>query len=133
MEEDKKMQRGKIVRNIIVLVIVFYIGYLNGSYTKDDHASIQPTSATDNTSISPKHVPEGMYRAGKDIPPGEYRLTNNNQGKYDAYFSVTTDSTGSSGSRVSSDSISNQYFVTIKDGEYIKLERCYMEKLDNPT
>lgn len=64
---------------------------------------------------------EGMYKIGVDIPAGEYLLTATKE--LDAYFEVTSDSTGQS-DIVNNGTFDSTQYVTVKDGQYLSLDRC---------
>lgn len=69
---------------------------------------------------------EGQYKVGIDIPAGEYVLLSDYES---AYFSVSSDANGD-------DIIINDNFVynsviTIDDGQYIELKRCYAVHTDD--
>lgn len=62
---------------------------------------------------------EGMYRVGVDIPAGEYKLTTDDSGYWSIY----------GGSELPLDIVSNDLFdassyVTVKDGQYLKISDC---------
>lgn len=61
--------------------------------------------------------PEGMYKIGTDIPAGEYKINAEDMG----YCEVSTSSTGNMESIVTNDNFSGEKYITIKDGQYLKL------------
>ena len=73
----------------------------------------QPTS----TSIT-----EGMYLVGSDIQAGTYKLTANSGSS--GYYARYSDASGESSSIISNDNFNNTSYVTVNDGEYLKLTRC---------
>ena len=123
---DKKKPRLSIAKGIIIVLFVLYIGYLCGSYNKQD----QVAEVSQGTKIDLQDIPDGMYKVGEDIPSGEYLLTNDNPSRYQAYFKVTTDSTGSSKSIVSNGNFYDQRYITVKDGEYIRISGCNTKKVN---
>lgn len=62
----------------------------------------------------------GMYKVGTDIPAGEYILKPSAM----AYYQVATDSTGTLESIVSNDNFSGTRYITVSDGQYLKLTGC---------
>lgn len=68
---------------------------------------------------------EGMYKVGKDIDAGEYKVTPES-GAISSYVEVTRDSRGILDSIVSNDNFKAEKYITIKDGQYIKLVGCYI-------
>lgn len=65
---------------------------------------------------------EGQYWAGHDIPAGEYVLYCDDS-KYSGYFSVSTDANGDN--ILFNDNFGANSIITIKDGEFLELSRCY--------
>ena len=63
-----------------------------------------------------------MYKVGIDIPAGEYKVTPT--GSASAYYLVANDSSGEVSSWVTNASFDDVRYVTVKDGQYITLERC---------
>lgn len=88
----------------------------SGGYTADKAPSLVPADGTYN---------EGMYKTGKDIPPGEYKLIPDG-GSINSYVEVTEDSAGTLDSIVSNDNFTAEKYITISDGQYIKLVGCHI-------
>lgn len=65
--------------------------------------------------------PEGMYKIGKEIPAGEYKVVSDGGL---AYFEVAKDSRGSFESIISNDNFEGEKYLTVKDGNYLKLNGC---------
>ncbi|MBQ1847431.1 MAG: hypothetical protein II135_05440 [Clostridia bacterium] len=70
---------------------------------------------------------EGQYKVGKDIPAGEYVLFVTNSG-YMGYFSVSSDANGNN--IIFNDNFDYNSIITIKDGQYLELSRCYAIDID---
>lgn len=68
-------------------------------------------------------VGEGMYLVGKDIPAGTYLLTATNS-LFSGYYERCKDASGEFTSIISNDNFSTTVYVTVQDGEYLKLNRC---------
>lgn len=66
---------------------------------------------------------EGSYKVGKNIPEGEYVLFATSS--YGAYFSINSDSSGVLDSIIVNDNFNYNSIVTIADGTYLELSRCY--------
>lgn len=62
---------------------------------------------------------EGTYRVGKDIEAGEYKVTCTN-GVF-AYVEVSVDSRGVLDSIVTNDNIESSAYITVSDGQYLKV------------
>lgn len=93
-----------------------------GTGSDDNMESLESSS---NDKIS-----SGQYKIGDDIEAGEYVLFST--GENPGYFSLTTDSNGSD--IIANDNFKNCSIITVKDGEYLELTRCYalpIEKVDN--
>jgi len=69
---------------------------------------------------------EGMYKVGRDIPAGEYKVIP--EGELGSYIEVSKDSRGVLDSIISNDNFTTEKYITIKDGQYIKLVSCYIQK-----
>lgn len=81
-----------------------------------------PTPEKPNTPSIPSYS-EGMYKVGSTIPAGEYVIYASNE--WGGYFEVCEDSTGLLSSIIFNDNFDYNSIITVKNGEYLKLERCY--------
>lgn len=68
-------------------------------------------------------VGEGMYLVGKDIPAGTYLLTATSS-EYSGYYERSKDASGQIDSILSNSNFATTAYVTVQDGEYLKLSRC---------
>lgn len=68
---------------------------------------------------------EGMYKVGRDINAGEYKVTPE-EGSIPGYVEVAKDSKGALDSIISNDNFQAEKYITIEDGQYIKLVGCYI-------
>ncbi len=69
----------------------------------------------------------GEYKVGYDIPAGEYNI----QAEEDApmaYVEVSKDSKGGLDSIITNDNFEGNKYITVKDGQYLKLQMAYIEK-----
>lgn len=64
---------------------------------------------------------EGMYKVGRDIKAGEYKVVSEGAS---AYYEVSSNSSGSIESIITNDNFDGEKYITIKDGQYIKLNGC---------
>ena len=90
----------------------------------------QTTEKRVGKGLSPKNVPltlstdgllpEGMYKTGVDLPAGEYKVTADSMG----YAEVSSNSSHDMGSIVSNDNFQGEKYITVKDGQYLKLTRA---------
>lgn len=67
-------------------------------------------------------VGEGMYLVGKDIPAGTYLLTATSD--YSAYYERCKDASGEFESIITNGNFNTTEYITVNDGEYLKLNRC---------
>ena len=79
------------------------------------------------TKILNNVLQEGQYKVGLDCEPGEYALFTS--GSMSGYFSVTEDPNGDK--ILFNDNFDYNSFITINDGEYLKLSRSYAVPLSN--
>lgn len=63
-------------------------------------------------------IKAGTYKVGADIPAGEYVVI----AKKSGYIEVTADSTGEFSSIISNDNIKGNAYITVNDGEYLKIK-----------
>lgn len=96
-------------------------------------ASNKPSSTTDNASEddsdSRESITSGTYKVGKDgdIPAGEYKLTATSG--LGGYYCVT-ESSAPDADIVGNDNFDNSTYVTVSDGDYLKLSDCVAELVD---
>lgn len=60
------------------------------------------------------------YLVGFNLPAGEYKIVSNST--YTSYYSITSDA--NEDDILKNDNFNGQAYVTVKDGEYLKLNRC---------
>lgn len=75
---------------------------------------------------SDKGYGSGKYKVGVDIPAGEYNVKKE-EGQLFGYVEVSKDSKGTLDSIISNDNFENNKYVTIKDGQYLKIQFGYIE------
>lgn len=71
-------------------------------------------------------IGEGTYRVGTDIEAGEYKLTATSD--IPGYWEVTN-SSAPDADIVGNDNFEGTAYVTVTDGQYLKLNRCTGEKV----
>lgn len=102
---------------------------LGSDYTDAFHSILESVTFTqpqDEKKVTT--IDAGMYKVGVDISEGEYLISPT---KDSGYYEITSDSTGSTESRIDNDNFSGTRYVTLKDGEYITLKRCQMTSVEN--
>lgn len=100
----------------------------NGEYLKVTGGKIYPVDK------APSLVPEdglykdGMYKVGKDIPAGEYKVVLEKTATGMGYYEVSSDSTHQLTSIVTNENVQADTYLTISDGQYIKLNGVSIQK-----
>lgn len=67
---------------------------------------------------------EGMFKVGKHIPAGEYKIIADGDG----YIEVSSNSTHDFNSIVSNDNFTGEKYITVTDGQYLKLSRAHIQQ-----
>ena len=65
-------------------------------------------------------IEAGQYKVGEEIDPGEYVFFSDSSS---GYFAVTSDANGDD--IIENDSFDYNSIMTVQDGEYLELSRCY--------
>lgn len=68
-------------------------------------------------------LPEGMYKTGVDLAAGEYKIVSDGGS---AYVEVSSDSAHTLDSIVSNSNFSGEQYITVKDGQYLKLSNAHL-------
>lgn len=91
-----------------------------------DETTSQTTSSGSESSDSQaaKQYGAGTYKVGTDLPAGEYKLTSTDT--VPAYWAVTN-SSAPDAQIVGNDNFTGNAYVTVSDGQYLKLVRCVAE------
>lgn len=94
----------------------------DGQYLNVTRANIYSIDKAPAINKSAGYLTDGMYRVGVDIPAGEYKIvpTDNISG----YYELTEDSSHLFSSIIGNGLISNEQYLTIEDGQYLKLTRA---------
>lgn len=101
-----------------------FIEVQSGQYLEISRGRI--TQAKNIKSIEPKDgiYEEGMYRVGIDIPSGEYNIQSKNGM---GYMAILSDASGSIDSIITNDNFTNNKYVTVTEGQYLKIVRAYIK------
>jgi hypothetical protein len=103
-----------------------YITVAAGQYLKLDRGKFAlATTVPKVVAVKGKYLP-GMYKVGKDIPAGEYKVVPT--GEMGGYVEVAKNSTGGLTSIVSNDNLTAPSYITVQNGQYLKLNDCYAKK-----
>lgn len=116
--EDKPSSIGDGTYEKMIKSIAFDPSAVSGESTADN-SSEKNTGNQSSSSIGP-----GTYKVGTDIPAGEYKLTATSNKK--GYWEVTN-SSAADADIVGNDNFTGSTYVTVTDGQYLKLKRCTAE------
>jgi hypothetical protein len=77
--------------------------------------------------VEPKdnQLSSGMYKVGLDIQPGEYKVSA--AGEDYAYIEVSSNSSHTLESIVSNDNFTGEKYITIKEGQYLKITNANLK------
>jgi hypothetical protein len=100
-----------------------YITVTTGQYLKVTNGKFAIASSVPKlVAVKGKYL-EGMYKVGRDLPAGEYKVTPSN--KIASYYGVSRDSKGSLTSIITNEVIKSDTYVSVTNGQYVKLVGCY--------
>lgn len=102
-----------------------YVTVTDGQYLEFTGSKGYPQDKAPSLVPADKTYSEGMYKVGKDIDAGEYKVIPD-EAAIPAYVEVSKDSSGILGSIVSNDNFQAEKYVTIAQGQYIKLVGCHI-------
>lgn len=101
-------------RTIIAVTDGQYVQFSGRAYTWDDAPKVDTSSGV---------LKDGKYKVGVDFPAGEYKVTPNGDG----YLAITTTASESIGSIVTNDNFNTEKYITVQDGQYLKLNRASLK------
>lgn len=116
---DSTGELGSIITNDNVTGHT-YITVSEGEYLK--LRSGEAYAVSDAPSLIPEDgiYKDGTFIVGKDIPAGEYKVTvNSSMGM--GYIEVASNSRGTLDSIVTNDNLMEDSYITVQDGQYLKL------------
>jgi len=104
-----------------------YITLADGEYFKLQSAEMYPVE--DAPSVEPEDgvYADGMYKVGEDIPAGEYQIILDSAIDM-GYYEVASDSSHQLGSIVTNENVQADTYLTVSDGQYLKLQDVKIEK-----
>lgn len=97
-----------------------YVTVESGQYLDIKRAIAYPSASAPKVTPVNNTLPEGMYKVGVDLAAGEYKVTSSGMG----YVEVSTSSKHDLMDVVSNDNFSGEKYVTVKDGQYVKISRA---------
>ncbi|NLY42892.1 MAG: hypothetical protein GX066_02760 [Clostridiaceae bacterium] len=100
-----------------------YVTVQDGQYIEFRNSTAIPVDKAPVLQPKDGKYQEGMYKVGRDIKSGEYKVVPDGK---DAYVEVSKDSLGAIDSIVTNDMFSSEKYITIQDGQYIKLVGCHI-------
>lgn len=90
----------------------------DGQYFEVKNGDTYPISKAPKAVPSNNQLPAGMYKVGLDIKPGEYKVVSQDES---GYVEVSSNSSHNMYSIVSNDNFTGEKYVTLKQGQYLKL------------
>ncbi|GEM_PF-2412672 len=102
-----------------------YITVVDAQYIEFSRAKMFPVNKAPVLQPIDGKYPEGMYKVGRDIIAGEYKVVSDGGS---SYLEVAADSSGLLDSIITNDNFATEKYITIKDGQYIKLSHCHIVK-----
>lgn len=103
-----------------------YVSVVSGQYLELKNSKMLPIEKAPVLQATDNKFEEGMYKVGRDLPAGEYKVIPDRGGS--AYVEVSKDASGQLNSIVSNDNFDAEKYITVNDGQYIKLVSCYLSK-----
>jgi hypothetical protein len=121
ISKDSSGEFGSILENdnysnrtIIAVADGQYVQFSGRAYTWTDAPKVDTSKGT---------LPDGKYKVGVDFPAGEYKVTPSGDG----YLAVSTSASESTGSIVTNDNFNTEKYITVQDGQYLKLNRASLK------
>lgn len=103
-----------------------YVSLKDGEYIKINGGSAFAVEGVGNlVDFNNGRALMGIYKVGKDIPAGEYNVQLLN-GASTGYYEVNSAPIGSDSDIITNDNITSNAYVTVSDGQYIKLSNCFI-------
>ena len=103
-----------------------YVSLKDGEYLKINGGSAFAVEGVGNlVDFNNGRALMGIYKVGKDIPAGEYNVQLLN-GASTGYYEVNSAPIGSDSDIITNDNITSNAYVTVSDGQYIKLSNCFI-------
>lgn len=94
----------------------------DGQYVQFSGRAYTPAEAP-KVDTSKGELPEGKYKVGVDFPAGEYKLVPSGSG----YYGLSTTASESLDSLVSNDNFETERYLSVQDGQYLKLNRATLK------
>ena len=101
-----------------------YITVSDGQYLTLTSCTAYPASYVSEGKVKNDNLSGGMYKVGVDIEAGEYKVTPEGDG----YYEVDSSSAGTLDAIVANENFSSDVYVTVADGQYLKLSGATLVK-----
>lgn len=98
-----------------------YVTVKDGQYIELRSSKMLPLAEAPVQEPQNGQYGDGMYKVGRDIKAGEHKVVSSGT---TAYYEVDANSSGGIESIVANDNFEGEKYITIKDGQYIKLNGC---------
>lgn len=102
-----------------------YIYLSDGQYLKLQRAQLVKPEENQLDMDNASNLKDGMYKVGLDIDAGEYKVKATGGS---GYVEVCKDATGTFNSIVSNDNFEGEKYITVKEGQYLKLSGAELLK-----
>ena len=103
-----------------------YITIQDGQFLKLSNCTMVSEDEKEVAEVNGNEIGEGIYRVGKDIPAGDYALTTQTS---NGYYCISSDNLGND--ILANDNFKNNAYITIEDGQFLKLSNCTMVPDEN--
>lgn len=70
----------------------------------------------------------GMFKVGLHIPAGEYKLISTGTGTTSGYVEISSNALHKLGGIIMNDNFKGERYITLKEGQYVKLTRCKIQQ-----
>lgn len=105
-----------------------YVTVTEEQYFKFTDARAVPAGDAEKSGPVDGKYSSGMYKVGVDIPAGEYKVLPNEDSTLGyGYFEITNSSRHAFDDIVSNDNFEDSRYVTLKDGQYLKLSEAHID------
>lgn len=98
------------------------ITVFDGQYLELKGCKAYPFAEAPAVDQSSSTLDSGMYKVGIDLPAGEYKVESSGMG----YFEVSSNSAHDLNAIVANDNFSGSKYVSVSDGQYIKLNNAQL-------
>lgn len=105
-----------------------YVTLESGEYFQFEPGKMYAVDEDTTNKPDDGYYEDGMYKVGTDIPPGEYEVDLAEDSFLDmGYIEISEDSRHNLSNIVSNDVIESSITITLKEGQYVKLQDVYID------